>query len=475
MHPDQNMSITREFAKFAAESSYDKLPSSVVRETKRLILDSVGCALGGLGTRKGEYALALARALGGPPEAGLLGTDEKVSVAAAAYATGELMNALDYEALLSPPDHATPYVLAALLAMGEVKGVSGKECIAASAIAHEITTRIAASLIFGSRFSVELPEKGLAMGLPTPGYGLCVFGGVAASARLWGLDADKITHAMGIAGYQAPVPMLLKFSMTVPAAIPKYLSAGVLSQQEVLAVLSASMGCMGDETVLDGEYGFWRAFGCDAWRPESAVVGLGEQWHFPARIFYKAFPCCGAMQNTLALFQQILKENGIQAEDIHELRVKLNPLAALPVWQSEGVENHIDAQFNVPYVFAALANQVEVGPSWQREETLRDDGITAFMKKVRVFTDLDDGSRARDDVEVIAESSEGRKVYAKRGFAVDLEMNDNTLEEKFVRNTRSLLNEDRARKAAKALFELETVDDIREVLELIGPVDRGRQ
>jgi 2-methylcitrate dehydratase PrpD len=463
------MTITRELATFAADMSYERLPSSVVHQTKRLILDSVGCALGGLATRKGEYALALARALGGPPEASLLGTDKKASVAVAAHATGELMNALDYEALLSPPDHATPYVLAALLTMGEVKGVSGKECIAATAVAHEIATRIAAGLVFGSRFSVEIPEKGVVMGLPTPGYGLCVFGGVAASGRLWGLDADEIAHAMGIAGYQAPVPMLLKFSTTVPASMPKYLSAGVLSQQEVLAVLSAAMGCTGDTAVLDGDYGFWRSFGCDAWRPEAVVDGLGETWHYPARLFYKAFPCCGAMQNALALFGQILLENDIQPEIIREVRVKLNPLAALPVWRSEGVANHIDAQFNVPYVFAVLAHRVDVGPAWQREATLRDGRITGFMKKVTVFTDLDDGSRGRNDVEVVAESGEGRKVYAKRGFAADLDMGDGALEEKFMRNCRPFLDEDRAQKAASAMFELETVGDIREIFELISP------
>ena len=199
------MTVTRELARFAAEMSYEELPASAVRQTKRLILDSVGCAVGGLATKKGEYALSLARGLGGPPEASLIGTDEKVSVAAAAYATGELMNALDYEALLSPPDHATPYVLAALLAMGEVKRVSGKDCVAACAVAHEIATRIAASLVFGSRFAVEIPEKGVVMGLPTPGYGLCVFGGVAASGRLWGLDADEIAHAMGTRGSSGPI------------------------------------------------------------------------------------------------------------------------------------------------------------------------------------------------------------------------------------------------------------------------------
>jgi hypothetical protein len=123
----------------------------------------------------------------------------------------------------------------------------------------------------------------------------------------------------------------------------------------------------------------------------------------------------------------------------------------------------------VPYVFAVLAHGVEVGPAWQGEKTLRDDGIEAFMKKVTALTDLDDGSRGRDDVEVVAETDAGRKVYSKRGFAVDLDMDNGTLEEKFIRNCRPSLDEHRARKAASALFELETVGNIQEIFELITP------
>jgi 2-methylcitrate dehydratase PrpD len=40
--------ITREISKFAADISYDDLPYEVVKETKRLILDSMGCTVGGI-------------------------------------------------------------------------------------------------------------------------------------------------------------------------------------------------------------------------------------------------------------------------------------------------------------------------------------------------------------------------------------------------------------------------------------------
>jgi len=39
--------IAEQLAAYAAELSYDDLPAEVVHQTKRTILDTVGCAFGG--------------------------------------------------------------------------------------------------------------------------------------------------------------------------------------------------------------------------------------------------------------------------------------------------------------------------------------------------------------------------------------------------------------------------------------------
>jgi 2-methylcitrate dehydratase PrpD len=461
------MTVTQELSEFAEGIQYADLPPAANREAKRLLLDTIGCAIGGIETTKGRLALQMARALGGPPEAAILGFQEKVSASVSAYANGELMNALDYDALLSPPEHATPYVLAAPLAVAEMRRVSGKDLILSTAIAHEMTIRIAASLVFGKRFNIELPERGIAMSIPTPGYGLCIFSGTAAAARLLGLKAKQIAHAIGIAGYHAPVPMLMKFCMVVPAGIPKYLSSGILSQQEVMAAQSAAMGCTGDPDVLDGPYGFWRAFGCDSWRQEIITEGLGRAWYYPERLFYKTYPCCGAMQNGLALFEKIVLENGLGPGEISEVHVRMNMLAELPVWRAQRVENHIDAQFNVPFVFSLVAHRIEAGPSWQTEDTIRDQCHVEFMKKVRVWTELDAGSRERPAIEVVVGSGKERKVFSRTG-AMAYEMSDDVLLTKFIRNTRRFLGEERARRASELLQRVEDLDDVGLLFEQLS-------
>src|SRR4051794_28466140 len=102
-------SATHALASFAAKTRFEDLPPEVVHETKRMLLDVIGCAVGSVDLRKGRIAVEFAQESGGRPEATILGTGAKVSASLAAFANGELMHALDYCPLL-PPNHITAFV-----------------------------------------------------------------------------------------------------------------------------------------------------------------------------------------------------------------------------------------------------------------------------------------------------------------------------------------------------------------------------
>ena len=462
------MSVTKTVVDFTKEITHEDLPESVRHETKRLLLDSIGCAVGGRNTKKGEIAIEMASAMGGPEETPLLCSQNTVATASAAYALGELMNALDYEALLFPPDHATPYVLAAPLAVTGALPFSGEEVMVATAIAHELALRIGAAMKFGERFSVELPHRKIALPLPNPGYGLCIMAGAAATARLKKLAPDKIAHALGISGYQAPIPMLPDYSQVVPAGLTKYLSAGALAQQTITSVMAAEMGMTANPEILDNQSGFWRSFGAESWHPQLIANDLGKTWYFADRLLYKVYPCCGAMQNGLAHLDQLVREHDIAVEDISEITVKMNLLAELPVWKSPRVENHVDAQFNIPYVFAAVAHQIEPGPAWQSEATLHDPEIINFMKKVNVVTDLDTTATLDHDLIVVTQTKSGEKRLTRNGMAMDAQMIDDALIEKFRRNTEDYWGRERALGIANIIMDLESVEDMRELFRTMS-------
>ncbi len=198
-----NQNYTETLVRFAADTSFDDLPPKVVHETKRIFLDIMGCALGGRELDKGKIAVGFARNVGGTPEATILGTPFRVSCTNAAFADGELMHSLDYCPVL-PPAHVSPYVTAAPLVLAELKQSSGKDLIAAVAMAHEVASRIGISV--GSM-------RAKAGGFPARSYGLScnTFGAATGAAMILGLDRARLADAFGIAGYLAPLPTHTKF------------------------------------------------------------------------------------------------------------------------------------------------------------------------------------------------------------------------------------------------------------------------
>ena len=46
-------SLSQELARFVVQTRFEDLPEPVVHETKRILLDSVGCAIAGIATDKG--------------------------------------------------------------------------------------------------------------------------------------------------------------------------------------------------------------------------------------------------------------------------------------------------------------------------------------------------------------------------------------------------------------------------------------
>jgi len=468
-HMDSERDITAEISRFAERISYDELPDAVVEQTKRLVLDSIGCAIGGVITEKGKIGITFGENLCQTGDTTILGHARNAHPFSAAFANGELMNALDYESLLSPPEHLTPYVMPACMTSGEMNNVSGKELILSIAIAHEITTRLSESLVFGNRFSVELPEKGIALALPTPGYGMCLFGGIAGAGRLMAFKADAIANAMGIGGFSCPIPMLAKFAMSVPVSMTKYLSSGFISQIEIMSLLLTSFGHTGDRDILGGQYGFHRFFGCDRWMPERVMDGLGKEWRFPHRIFYKSYPCCGAMQNVLGLFDQIIHAHDLNPEHIKEVTVVINPLGELPAWKNQDVSSHVDIQFNTAFLFSLLAHRVDTGPSWQREDVWRREEIREFTKRVKVFTQIDKESQGKPDVTVVTSGEEGQKTYYGRGFSMAAEMSEQRLIDKFKKNAQGVIGESKTGASIDVILRLEEQEEISMLMELLIP------
>lgn len=464
-------SVTKKLVKFAVETDFNALPDEVVHETKRVFLDSIGCALGGIAVDKGRFSIQFARALGGHGESTILGVGDKVSSAAAAFANGELINATDFDCVLVP-SHVSPFVIPPPLALGENRRASGRDLIAAIALGHEIAVRVGRAL--SKTFSFD--EEGNLKMPDVSGYSSAVLGGAIAAGKILMLDEEKMLHAMGIAGHMAPVPALTKWKMTAPSAMDKYLSAGWASLAGVAAALLAKTGYTGDTTVLDGDYGFWKFSGAKEWQPDRLFQKLGKEWQF-IEISYKAYPCCGLVLGALDGFSEIIEENHLMPKDIEKVRALLTPVLNFPAWRNTQIATHIDAQFSVPYIFSAVAHRIHV-TDWQSPETLKDPQILNFMKKVSFAPHPDFGKVRLQNpkynlslVEVVAkgQSFKKEKLWAKGDyFPEEARMKDEELEAKFKINASKALSQKNIDKAVRAIWGLEKMGDISELIAMLS-------
>lgn len=475
MQPVTKEAPTGILAGFVASLAFADLPQQVVHEVKRLVLDSAGCALVGLSVDKGKIAVELARLLGGTPEATILGIGDRVSGTNAAFANGEAMSAMDFDAILVP-GHVSPFVIPATLASAERQKVTGKSFITAVAVAHEVAARIGASLR-GFR-------EGKTYAGSRHGTGACIFGAAAGASKIMGFDQEQTANCFGLAGALTPLPAAPKWQMLPYVPMYKYGAAGWVAQSAVTGALLTSKGYIGDTTFLDGEHGFWAMYGSDVCRWERMTDKLGEEW-LTMKASYKPYPAAGLVIPLVEAFARVMEEHSLSPDEVQQIIIKGEPMGLLPVYRIRQLRSHMDAQFNPFYNIAMIAYKIRIC-DWQDQATMKDPRIVEFMNKVsfEVYPRFEETRKQ--------EMAEGRPYIVRRPAAAEvtargqrftaeieytrwgpsdieeLRTTDEELVNKFRINAGKILPSHKVDKAVEYIFDLEKQDDVCELTRLLS-------
>lgn len=471
--------VLRGLSRFAAETAFDDLPDAIVHEAKRVLLDSIGCALASISSEKGRLCIALSQRLGGPEEASIIGVAGKVSCNNAVLANGELINAMDYDALVIPGGHVSPYVVPPVMAIAEQRDASGEDLILATVLSHEVAMRITRGMSPMIQTFADGPDA-QRYEWTTP-YGGSRFnvGAAAGVGRLLGLDVGRMTHALGLSGHHTQVPTHGKLSYSVPTSMVKYGTPGWQGTGAIIACYLAEMGYLGDETLFDGESGLWRFTGSDTWMPEKVLAGIDGEWLF-AEQQYKPYPCCRVLHSSLDLFYRMIEGHALTPDAIESIRVFGPQYCEKPHLQNRIIRSAIDAQFSAAYNFAVAAHGVTIGAEWQDETTMRDERILSFMDKVTcsVHPDytrapLQDRlmSRGRIEVRAHGRTLTDETVYAYGTPRPGFEIDDAALIRKFTHNAQRILTPAQTDAAIDMLMNLQ---DVRRVPDLIRHITRSK-
>lgn len=469
--------IVEKLAAFTHATNFEQIPPAVVEESKRLIIDSIGCALAGLSHPKGVIGVDFAKMQGpGAPgeQATIIGTGERVSAMAAAFANGELINALDYDAVL-PPGHVSPYVIPCAMAGLETSGAAGESLISAVAISHEMTNRIGKALDY-----LRDVKNGKATPPPVFGFSSSVFGAAAAFGKVRGLTKEQLAHALGIAGSMSPVNSQWAWSMHMPTATVKYGLAGAVTQAGMSAAYLAELGHTGDIQMLDdGEYGYRRLIGSSRWMPERITPDLGQHWYFPAEQSYKPYPHCRILHSPLDVLINIVEANDIKPSEIEQIKAWVESWVMEPLWVTHDITHVTQAQFSMAHGLALGAHRIPPGKRWQSPEVVFDPSVLELMKKVEYEQHADyeaqlaknPASRpARIEVRARGQTFVGESLYPKGSPSPDpsTRMTNEELTMKFVNNAEGVLSAKNTDVVLDLLWGLEKIGNLNEIMSLLS-------
>src|SRR5438128_3881885 len=228
-------------AEYTCALRFEDLPAPVVHETKRRFITSFATAVGAMDSEAYAIAKRCALRVQAKPSASLLGAGTS-SPEWAAFVNGLLIRYLDYnDTYLSlEPAHPSDN-LAAVLAVGETAGASGRDLITAAALAYEIQCRLCD-----------------AASLRQHGWDHVTYGAISsavAACKLLGLDATKTTHAIGMAGV---ANVALRQTRAGELSMWKGCAFANAARNGVFAALLAAEGLTGPAPIFEGDLGLMK-------------------------------------------------------------------------------------------------------------------------------------------------------------------------------------------------------------------------
>jgi len=363
-------------AEWAARLRADDIPAAVRANAALRVLDTIGCALAGSRLEHAPSVLALASRWGGPGLSTIWGTALRAAPPQAALANGALAHGLDYDDTHADSVcHASAVLVPAVLALAEAERFSGRDALTALVAGYEGMIRI------GMAAPGRFHERGWhATAVCGP------FGAALAAGKGMGLDAGRLTAALGVSASMASGVM----EFLEDGSWVKRLHPGWAAQSGLQAAALAREGFTGPATALEGRLGLYRAALGEAPDIGKYLKNLGNEWE-TVRSSFKLYPCCHLNHSYLDAVARLKRMEGLRAEDVEEIEC-LVPAGEVPiVCEPEAAKlrprSPYDAKFSLAFCIAAALAGDRVGVDAFTEESIREARLLALASRVRYTID----------------------------------------------------------------------------------------
>lgn len=509
------------------ETKFENIPQETVDNTKRRILDLIGCIIGGAKCDGSEGLADIVGNWGGKEEASILGYGYKGPAHNAAMVNAIFGRSFDWGPLTlviegdgkpgtvyidGKPirrfaNHISETTIPAALALGEGKGISGKELITATIVGDDLAARLHIAndrTPPGQAPSPDMPPAPPSRGSST------TLGATALSGRLLGLNPKQLRDAFGLTmligggggGGGMGMMMPRAAAATTPrkkqsdgsssqAANPGWLgvndpyfkeqmskggfeenvgtkmSNGMEARNGINSAQLAAAGWPGGKEPLFSERGgFYPSLeSCN--RSERITDELGSKFYVER--VHKPWPGGRPTSPPTEAALTIVERHHPNIDDIDEVILHLTKAAAAIHYSKPYIMGEYPSMNALWSFYYAVAGSLYFGHSDNRNfiaENIKEPKLQALIRKVKLDDlDKDEGI----ELEVRMKNGDVYTQYVARALGEPYRhLTQEQLVEKFMTQVKfsNLVDIKNAEKLVEMLENLENVEDIGEIIRL---------
>ncbi|MBM2803971.1 MAG: MmgE/PrpD family protein [Deltaproteobacteria bacterium] len=458
------MGVTEDIVRFIDEASFHALPDEVIFRAKTLIVDAIGTMLAGSveeGSRILQRYLMRAESRN---DATVVGAGFKGCGGAAALANAAAGHALDFDSIqfsVWPGTahgiriHPTTPALAAALAVGEPRNITGRDLILACAVGIEVGCRVTEAIPPDS-YQVAYQSTATMGGL----------GAAAAAGKILGLNRDQLMRAMGLAATMAGGLRENFGTMTKPFHSGRSAEAGVLATELALDGFTSA------PHILEAHRGFFLAMG-GKHDPSQISGKLGTPYFImEPGLHIKRYPCAILVHPAIATMIETANAHSLTAENIARIEVGVSDVITSTLNHPEP-KTGLEGKFSVAFPLAHALIERRVSLNDFTDERVNDPKVQGLMKKIVVRTDpkLLEGDGNEVTARLMIELTDGQRIERlaslERGKAQKW-ISISELEEKFRQCAARVIPADRAKRAFDLALELDSAKSVHGLMELVG-------
>ena len=448
---------SEEISKFTLGLKYEDIPQEVIYRAKLHLLDSIGVAISSSQNPIiKDSIIKTVKDLNVKKESTVINSQLSTSSDYAAFANASMIHGQDYDDThRAGVVHTSSIVVPTALACAEAKQITGKTLMESLVSGYEIFARI------GMAANEGFHNKGMHA---TPMCG--TFVASLLSGKITGQTEEELVNALGICGSQAAgIQQFL-----IDGSWVKIIHPGWAAHSGIIASKLASNGFIGPLKIFEGELGLFAChLGLENVRLECLTKDLGKVWE-TLNMSLKRYPCCHAIHTFIDGVLEIQANQNIEWSKIKHITCRVNPLGKRiicdPIEIKRQPKTPYGGRFSLPYAIAITLLDGGLGLEQFSKEKINDQRVLEITKKIDC---IKDDSLPRTGGNITIEMEDGNKYHYLKKHPIGsplYPLGQHQVIDKFERNIRDIITKDRAERVIKSVLDIESVDNIKSLMEL---------